>query len=126
MYIALLHHRKKGRYEFLRHNSEAFAETSDESLELMLSSLPLPKMYNESLAKYAVLVDNETKPVVLCTTREKAWHVAFKKAERGAQTICVVDVPLTEMDDPQSFRYNVQDRIYHTEIVVRLDDELPL
>jgi hypothetical protein len=117
IYMALLHYKPEKRYTFLRANSDVFNYYDDVSLNQLMSSFPFPKIYNTSIGKYAVFIENETKPLVFFNTREKAFNVAQKKADSGIHPVYVVDVPCVEIDDPKSFRYDVNDNKYYTEMI---------
>jgi lipopolysaccharide export system permease protein len=101
----------------IRDNSDVFNYYDDASLKKLMSSFPFPKIYNTSIGKYAVFIENETKPLVFFNTREKAFNVAQKKADSGIYPVYVVDVPCVEIDDPKDFRYNVNENKYYTEMI---------
>jgi hypothetical protein len=123
IYMALLHYKPEKRYTFLRANSDVFNYYDDASLIKFMSSFSFPKIYNTSIGKYAVFIENETKPLVFFNTREKALNVAQKKADSGIHPVYVVDVPCVEIDDPKDFRYNVNENKYYTQMISNVIDD---
>ena len=117
IYIALLHYRGEKRYSFLRNNDESFKYHDDTYLTDLLLSFPFPRIYNQSIAKYAVFINDNTKPLVLFNNREKALNVARKKVESGIDNVYVVDIPLTEIDNIKDFIYDINDNFFYTEII---------
>jgi hypothetical protein len=108
VYQSLLWHKPEEREAFVRNaltNVEEEESVDTDSLVTLIGTLDFPKIYNTDIARYGVFVDDATKPLATFKTRCEAWRVAHKKVNSANDRIYVVDIPVSEADDPHYERY---------------------